>query len=229
MKRFFAILLSISLLLSLASCTERPDRVTDETLVSLRAQHPYNDVMHPSFSPDYRNFQTWTGFRKAATVYAVATLELTGDWVQTLGANSPLNDIPREEWDGNMVHASGFFHAAKLGDILWGGADLNPGEGVELFFGKPFMVTQEQLQATFREGERYVCFLYDSRENDYDIPAFYVQLITTWHLTEDEVLLCATDALACADDCSGMYLHAFAQNLTTYLGSPDTEPEAQTE
>lgn len=224
-KRTFCILLCAILLIScFASCAAKPERITDEELKALREQYPYDEQTPIMASVSYDDVQNWEEVMAAIDPYAVVVLEFSGEWFSGTAPHSPLPDVDPEDLPEAVGSISALFHPAVIDKVLWGGEGLEKGEEITLRFGAIWRL--KELTPTYQEGGKYVCFLFDSLENNYNIPSYYVEKTETWHLVDQDVILAATPYIKCVDDCSGMYLNTFETfiNATfeTYL-PPDAE------
>ncbi|MBE6955459.1 MAG: hypothetical protein E7449_06060 [Ruminococcaceae bacterium] len=218
----------------ITSCSIEPldQRVSADELEQLRVQYPYNDSVPPMASVSYSHLQTWEQISSTLRVYAVVSLTLTDEWFSSDAPHSPIQGVKPQDVPAPLNSVTGIFHPAVVDKVLWGGPDLEDGEEITLFFSA--IMPLDDLKETFKSDESYVCFLFDYRENNYNIPSFFVEKEDTWHLTDSNVLVAASSHFACIDECSGMYLDAFQSEIVTYLGPPDAEltpvePELQTE
>lgn len=240
-RRFRCIALIITLVVCLmisclCGCSNKPTepRVSAMKLAELREEFPYNDTLPPTAFVSYERLQTWQQLNSVIDVYAVAVIELKGDWSTATTGSTTFKDVPYDELPEQLRTIAGTFRSAIVEQVLWGGKNLEKGDRITLFFGGMAMCPIEDLELTYQEKQRYVCFLYDYRENPYQIPAFSIEKESTWHLADKDVLVSACSFISCIDECSGMYLNAFEQELTAYLGPPDAEltpvePELETE
>lgn len=234
MKRIAWFLLALLLLCSCAS--PKPERVTEAELAALRAQYPYNNTP-PSIADMASYRDTYPTLEKllelnnadGPTFCAVAVLKMKGDWYEIS------TDFPEyPDWTDTLFpsnrNITWTVRDAKVQQILWGGKDLKKGDTITLGFGSSIMTFGAELELVYRTGEELVCFLFDARNLEFvgGENLYSTSKAHTFFLSKEDVVLSVSDAKG-PDSVSGMYLHAFAQNLTTYLGSPNAKPEEQTE
>lgn len=238
------ILLSLLLILScLSACAKEPNayRVTEEELVKLREEYPYNDTSSAlSYSVPYDiAFPTFESFvtqmNTAEVLAAVVVLEFTGDWYTA--SNTTVKMYDDEELNQIVPGANrGVVWPvidATVEQVVWG-QGIENGENITIGFGDISVVDGQELEKCFIPGQRYVCLLEPKNSDDFGLDSLYcIGKLNAYYLTNKNVLMSIVSAKA-ADENSGLYLSSFETVVNETLGPPDAEltpvePELETE
>lgn len=228
-KTLLVVLCLCMLLTCLCACSNKQsaERVTDEQLSKLREDLPYADpyapltqVMH-TYDELYPKFDTTL----LNGVCAIAVLEFVGEWGEARDTSVKMYDD--EELNQTVPNANRglrwVIHGAKVKKVLWGGSDLSAGDEITIGFGDISVVNYNSLKNVFVSGDEYVCFLTDHRYKKFDVEQLYgASLLRSYYLTSKDVVMSVTSTPG-FDECSGMYLDAFAEKIKTITSPPDAE------
>ena len=237
MKRTGTALLLLLALLLLASCARapKPERVSEEELAHLRLEFPCNDArssLAMSMDPKkaYPTFEKLLGidnpYLEMPDFYAVVAIRMTEDDWYTLGESvQPFQDAALNEQaqqrTPDLFQIVWPVHDAVVEQVLWGGEDLEPGDTITLGFGADGYVGGMQLERCYFADGRYVCFLLDRRDSSFHCDRLFSSSKNyTYYLSDQDVLASMTSTPG-LDECSGMYLDAFAERVRGLL--PDAE------
>ncbi len=213
------------LLFALCACASepRPERVPDEELALLREQYPYHDAEssmgnHLPYETVYPTFERLGSLQ----FYAALVIECSSDWymletyVSPFGGETSNARLPQTNIQLLTIDAT-------VEEILWGGEELSTGETITLGYGTTAMVSGKDLQGCIMEGNRYVVLVVDYRDNPYGAEnLFNTGKFLTYYPTDQNVLLSVTSVPG-ADECSGMYVDAFARKAQVTFTQADAQ------
>ncbi len=220
MKKLFALFLA---LLFLCACA-KPTRVSEEEKAALRERYPANDdvllqVADGALESDtYPDYETWLSYMSRCS--ALVVMKIQSDWFP-VGLSEKDPETGTYHFGDVSWLSKHFFWGfeAEVEQVLWQNPDGDAWlaepiqNGDILTIGTSVLLNERHLSLTYVIGNRYVCFLQDYRKDEKpyeDVNFFRTGTASTFHLTDDDVLVSAISAPG-ADFCTGMYLDAFTE------------------
>lgn len=213
-------------LLLLAGCAPRTGSVSAEELAQLRETYPVDNAFLALSQSTKTNDEVWPTFQDLAyynDFYAVAILEMKGDWYTVTNTGVKMYDDDRlnNTIPGANRGLKWEAHDAVVQEILWGGEELEAGDTVTLGFGDVIVTAGDFLSRTYVPGGRYICFLAERDELGFNIEHFYATAKpVSYYLTDQDVVLSIMD-FAGAEECSGLYLRTFEERLLETMNAPE--------
>lgn len=223
MKKRVRGLAALLALLLLTACAPKAERVTDEELRALRAEYPYDDRCGTADLRVLESFDDLTGF---FLMDCAAVLTLTGDWERRTVTLAPADGAP----DGPGLEMTGVLCRARVDQVLCGEDYLEGQDEITLYLGSTQTAGMFSLRDVFVPGSQLVCLLHrDSAKNPFaeDEALYSTAKWAAYYLTPEGAVL-SVMSMPGLDECSGLYLDAFAQRLASLPARPDVEgPETE--